>query len=140
MGGRGWNSVRDYYAQHFIGRTPEDTQLELVSRTVGAERVVDEMVISFTHDVETPWVLPGIAPTGRRVKIPLVAVIAFRDGKLASEHIYWDQASVLVQIGKLDPALLPVVGADAARKVLNKTVPSNTLMAAAWDRSAAKPA
>jgi carboxymethylenebutenolidase len=76
--------------------------------------------------------LPGVAPTGRRVEIPLVAIVKFEGGKLAHEHIYWDQASVLAQIGALDPAGLPVAGLETAAKVLDKTLPSNTLMAA-WD-------
>ena len=62
--------------------------------------------------------LPGVAPTGRRVEVPLVAIVRFRDGKLAHEHIYWDQASVLKQIGLLTDESLPVFGAETARKVL----------------------
>jgi len=128
MGGRGWHDVRDYYARHFIGRTPQDLRLEPLSRTVDAERVVDEMVVSFTHDIEMPWMLPGIAPTGRRVEIPLVAVVAFRDGKVASEHIYWDQASVLAQIGLLPSSGLPVLGAGQAKALLDPAVSLNTLL------------
>jgi len=128
MGGRGWNEVRDYYTRHFIGRVPRDIRLEPLSRTADAERVVDEMVVSFTHDIETPWILPGIAPTGRRVEIPLVAVVAFRDGKVASEHIYWDQASVLVQIGLLPSSGLPVLGAGQAKALLDPAVSLNTLL------------
>jgi carboxymethylenebutenolidase len=138
MGGRGWNEVRDYYARYFIGRIPRDIRLEPLSRTVDAERVVDEMVVSFTHDIEMPWILPGIAPTGRRVEIPIVAVIAFRDGKVESEHIYWDQASVLVQLGKLDPKGLPVGGVEVARKVLDQSLPSNRLMVEEWPSSEGK--
>jgi len=69
-----------------------------------------------------------VAPTGLRVEIPLVAIIHFREGKLAHEHIYWDQASVLVQLGLLDPAGLPVAGMDTARKVLDPGLPSNELI------------
>ena len=76
-----------------------------ISRTVGADRVVDEMLFCFTHDIEIDWMLPGVAPTGRYVEIPLVAIVRFRGDKLYNEHIYWDQASVLVQIGLLDPTL-----------------------------------
>jgi carboxymethylenebutenolidase len=74
------------------------------------------------------WMLPGIPPTGRRVEIPLVAIVRFRDDKLAHEHIYWDQASVLVQIGLLNPADLPVAGVETARKVLDRHLPANELM------------
>ena len=107
---------------------PPDTQITPVSRTVGNDRLVDEMIFCFTHTQEMPWMLPGVAPTGRRVEIPLVAIIHFREGKLAHEHIYWDQASVLVQLGLLDPAGLPVAGMDTARKVLDPGLPSNELI------------
>ena len=83
--------------------------------------------------------LPGIPPTGRKVEVALVAIVRFRGDKLVHEHIYWDQASVLVQIGKLDPNGLPVAGAESARKVMDKTLPSNTLMQAEWRRSEGKP-
>lgn len=78
------------------------------------------------------WLLPGIAPTGKRVEVPLVAIVRFREGKLAHEHIYWDQASVLVQLGLLDSSKLPIAGVESARKALDKTLPSNALI----DRSA----
>jgi carboxymethylenebutenolidase len=97
---------------------PPDTALTPVSRTVGQDQLVDEMIFSFTHTQEMPWMLPGIAPTNRRVEIPLVAIVRFRDGKLAHEHIYWDQASVLKQIGLLTDESLPVRGVETARRVL----------------------
>ena len=109
-----------------------------VSRTVGDDQLVDEMVVRFTHTSEIDWMLPGIPPTGRKVEVPLVAIVRFRDGKLAHEHIYWDQASVLVQIGKLDPERLPVAGAETARKVMDKDLPSNALMGS-WATSEGKP-
>jgi carboxymethylenebutenolidase len=95
---------------------------------------VDEFVVQFTHTTKVDWMLPGIAPTGRAVSIPMVAIVQFQGDKLVHEHIYWDQASVLVQIGLLDPKGLPVVGAEQARKVVDKTLPSNTLMGDAWQR------
>jgi carboxymethylenebutenolidase len=127
-GGRGWKNVRDFYARYFIGRNPQDLRLEVLSRTADAERVVDEMLISFTHDVEMPAMLPGVAPTGRRVEIPLVAIVAFRDGKIESEHIYWDQASVLAQIGLLSSAGLPVQAAGQAKALLDPAAPLNELL------------
>ena len=72
--------------------------------------------------------LPGVAPTGRRVEVPVVAIVHFRDGKLAHEHIYWDQASVLVQIGLIDSSKLPVAGVESARKAIDQMLPSNQLM------------
>jgi carboxymethylenebutenolidase len=99
-----------------------------VSRTVGEDQLVDEMVIRFTHSIAMDWMLPGVAPTGRRVEVALVVIVRFRDGKLAHEHIYWDQASVLAQLGLLDPRTLPVAGAESARKVLDPKLPANALI------------
>jgi carboxymethylenebutenolidase len=127
-GGVGHDQLRRFYRDHFIGRNPPDTELVPVSRTVGTDSLVDEMIFRFTHTSEVDWMLPGVLPTGRRVEVPLVAIVQFRDGKLVHEHIYWDQASVLVQVGLLDPAGLPVAGIETARKVLDKTLPSNALM------------
>ena len=98
---------------------PPDTTLTPVSRTVGEDQLVDEMIFSFTHTQEIPWMLPGLAPTNCWVEVPLVAIVRFRGDKLAQEHIYWDQASVLKQIGLLPDASLPVFGAETARKVLD---------------------
>jgi carboxymethylenebutenolidase len=118
-GGRGMAALREFYSKDFIPCMPPDTALTPVSRTVGADQLVDEMIFSFTHTQEMPWMLPGIAPTHKRVEIPLVAIVGFRDGKLAHERIYWDQASVLKQIGLLPGDSLPVYGAEIARKVLS---------------------
>ncbi len=115
-GGVGQDAVRHFYKNHFVGDNPPDTTVVPVSRTVGADCIVDELIFCFTHTTPIDWMLPGIAPTGRRVEVPLVAVVKFRDGKIAHEHIHWDQASVLVQIGMLDPRGLPVVGIETARK------------------------
>jgi carboxymethylenebutenolidase len=138
-GGVGHDELKRFYKYHFIGGNPADTTLAPISRTVGADQIVDEMLFSFTHTSVIDWMLPGIAPTGRRVEVALVAIVRFEAGKVAHEHIYWDQASVLVQIGLLDPALLPVAGVESARKVLDKTLPSNAMMAAAWKTSEGKP-
>lgn len=128
-GGAGRDELRAFYSQHFIPNMPPDTRMTPVSRTIGAERVVDEIVVEFTHTLEMDWMLPGVAPTGKPVKVAIVAVVQFRDGKLAHEHIYWDQASVLVQLGLLDAAQLPVAGAESAEKVLDPSMPANRLMA-----------
>ncbi|SEG97986.1 carboxymethylenebutenolidase [Variovorax sp. NFACC29] len=127
-GGVGYKALHAFYTNHFVNSNPPDTSLVPISRTVGATQVVDEMLFCFTHTTEIPWMLPGVAPTGKRVEIPLLAVIKFRGDKLYHEHIYWDQASVLVQVGLLDAKLLPVAGIETARKLLDETLPSNTLM------------
>jgi carboxymethylenebutenolidase len=117
-GGRGKEALRAFYSRDFIPRMPPDTSLIPVSRTVGENQLVDEMIFSFTHTEEMPWMLPGVAPTNRPVRIPLVVIVKFRDGKLAHEHIYWDQASVLKQIGLLTDPALPIFGVETAEKVL----------------------
>jgi carboxymethylenebutenolidase len=113
---------------------PPDTEMIPVSRTIGNNQLVDEMVFKFTHTIRMDWMLPGVAPTGRRVEVPLVAIVHFREGKLAHEHIYWDQASVLVQLGLLEAATLPVAGIESARKVMDPSLPSNALMGSADQR------
>jgi carboxymethylenebutenolidase len=118
-GGYGKEALRAFYSRDFIPSMPPDTTLTPVSRTIGEEQLVDEMIFSFTHTQEMPWMLPGIPPTNKRVEVPLVAIVGFRDGKLAHERIYWDQASVLKQIGLLSDERLPVFGEETARKVLD---------------------
>ena len=137
-GGVGHDSLKRFYKHHFIPTTPADTRLVPISRTIGADRLVDEMLFCFTHDIEIDWMLPGIAPTGKYVEIPLVAIVNFRGDKLYPEHIYWDQASVLVQIGILDPKGLPVAGVETAKKLVDESLPSNTLMTR-WAESERKP-
>ena len=127
-GGVGYADLHRFYSKHFVNSNPPDTALTPISRTVGATQVVDEMLFTFTHTTEIPWMLPGVAPTGKRVEVPLLAVVKFRGDKLYHEHIYWDQASVLVQVGLLDARLLPVAGIESARKLLDETLPSNALM------------
>jgi carboxymethylenebutenolidase len=137
-GGVGHDHLKRFYKYHFIPKTPKDTSLIPISRTIGATQVVDELLFCFTHDMEIDWMLPGIPPTGKRVEIPLVAIVKFRGDKLYHEHIYWDQASVLVQIGALDPKGLPVAGMETAKKLLDENLPSNTLMKK-WKESEGKP-
>ncbi|WP_199741872.1 alpha/beta fold hydrolase [Corallococcus sp. CA047B] len=134
-GGVGANYLHRFYENHFIHANPKDTKMIPLSRTVGADRVVDEFIFCFTHDIEMDWMLPGIPPTGKYVEVPFVAVVNFRGDKLYHEHIYWDQATVLVQLGLLNPQGLPVSGAESARKLLDEQLPSNTLMEK-WDDSA----
>ena len=138
-GGVGHDQLKRFYKYHFIGANPPDTAMTPVSRTVGADTLVDEVIFRFTHTAAVDWMLPGIPPTGRTVAVPLVAIVRFRDGKVAHEHIYWDQASVLVQIGLLDPTGLPVAGGETAAKLLDPGRPSNTLLGAIWQQSEGRP-
>ena len=117
-GGYGKAELDAFYSRDFIPRMPPDTSLTPVSRTIGVDQLVDEIIFSFTHTQEMPWMLPGVAPTNKYVEIPLVVIVRFRDGKLAHEHIYWDQASVLKQIGLITDSSLPVFGIETAKKVV----------------------
>lgn len=127
-GGNGRDSVRVFYDTWFIGHWPDDLVVTQVSRTVGEAQVVDEVILSFTHDREMPALLPGIAPTGRKVVIPFVVVVGFEGDKISFERIYWDQASMLVQLGLLDKEALPVSGAEQTARLLDPELPSNTLI------------
>ena len=127
-GGVGYEGVRNFYRDHLVGKFfPPDVKMTDVSRTVGENQIVEEVVISFTHTTTIDWLLPGVAPTGKPVEMAVAVIVGFKDGKISHEHIYWDQASVLVQIGLLDPKGLPVSGADSARKVLNPKLPSRKI-------------
>ena len=128
IGGNGREEVYEFYAKHFLHQIPPDMEFVPVSRTIGQGRVVEEMVARFTHTIWMDWMLPGIPPTGKRVEVGLVVVVQFDGDKLAHEHLYWDQASVLVQLGLLERADLPVVGAEGARSVLDRSIRLNELI------------
>jgi carboxymethylenebutenolidase len=117
-GGSGGHEVRRFYSEHFVNQIPKDAKVTPISRTVGKDQVVDELIVSFTHDAQWDYLLPGIAPTGKHVELPHVVIMKFENGKVAHEHIWWDQASLLVQVGLLDPTNLPVAGVEQARKLL----------------------
>jgi len=137
-GGVGHDMLKRFYKYHFIPHLPTNRQTTLLSETVGPDTVVLELVTRFTHDAEIDYLLPGILPSGKRLEVATVVVAKFRGDKLYHEHIYWDQASLLVQLGLLDPAGLPVAGVEVARKMLDQSRPANTLMAR-WPSSAGRP-
>src|ERR1700704_4606866 len=127
-GGVGRDGVRAFYRDHLVGKFfPPDVKMTNVSRTVGHDQVVDELVISFTHTTVIDWMLPGVPPTGKPVEVAFVVVVGFKDGKISHAHIYWEQACVLVQLGLLDPAGLPVSGPESARKVLDPRLPTRRM-------------
>jgi carboxymethylenebutenolidase len=128
IGGDGKEELHEFYARYFLPQIPPDTEMVPVSRTIGQGRLVEEMVFRFTHTIPMAWMLPGIPPTGKRVEIAMLIVVQFDGDKLAHEHLYWDQASVLVQLGLVQPEGLPVVGAESARSVLDRTLPLNELI------------
>jgi carboxymethylenebutenolidase len=123
-GGVGRDGVHAFYRDHLVGKFfPPDVKMTDVSRTVGQDQVVEELVLSFTHTTPVDWILPGVPPTGKPVEVAVVVIVGFKDGKISHEHIYWDQAGVLAQVGLLDPSGLPVCGAESARKVLDPKLP-----------------
>ena len=125
VGGVGQSGVHAFYRDHLVGKFfPPDVKMVNVSRTVGEDQIVEEIVISFTHTTVIDWLLPGVAPTGKTVEMAVAVIVGFHGGKISHEHIYWDQAGVLVQVGLIDPAGLPVTGAQSARKVLNPKLPA----------------
>ncbi len=136
-GGHGQKQLHRFYKYHFIPTLPADTKITPIARTIGPDRIVDELLISFTHDREIDWMLPGIAPTGKYCEVPAVASVEFQGDKLVCERIYWDQASALVQLGVLESDGLPVVGREAAAKAKGEPIPFNGLMAS-WKRSEGK--
>ena len=138
IGGRGRVEVGDFYANHFLSQIPPDMEMVTVSRTIGQGRVVDELILRFTHSIRLDWLLPGVPPTGRRVELPFVVIVQFEGDKLAHEHLYWDQASVLVQVGLLDRTL-PVRGGETAAQVLNPTQPMNELIRRALNETGNPP-
>jgi carboxymethylenebutenolidase len=139
IGARGRTELHDFYANHFLSQIPPDLQMVTVSRTIGRDRVVDELIARFTHSIRMDWLLPGIPPTGKRVEFPFVVIVQLEGDKVAHEHLYWDQASVLVQVGLLDRSL-PVRGGEIAAQVLNPTQPMNELIRRALNKTGDSPA
>lgn len=139
IGGYGHDLLMRFYEHHFIPQGPKDRKVIPISRTIGPDRVVQEQVLCFTHDAPMDWLLPGVPATGRYIEIPLVAIVTFRGGKLYNEHIYWDQASVLVQAGLLDAASLPVTGRAQAAKLIEPSLPGNNDAMPGWSRPSTRP-
>ncbi len=100
-GGRGKEQLRTFYRDNFIPSWPDDLQMSVSNRVVGDSQLVEELHLRFTHSKRMEWFLPGVAPTNKVVDIDLVVVVQFRGDKLACERIYWDQATVLRQVGLL---------------------------------------
>lgn len=128
VGGFGREEIFHFYSHYFIPYIPKDTETRLITRTVGQNRIVDEQVFICTHDIYMPWMLPGIPATGKRIEVPMIALIQFRDGLIESEHIYWDQAGVLAQLGLLDNKTLPIMGMESVKRLCDPKLPANVLI------------
>jgi len=110
-GGTGRIGVREFYADQFLPYIPPDWELTSLSQIFGEYRIVEEFVIRFTHTLDMDWMVPGVPATGRKVESAWVGIIQFQAGKVANERLYWDQATVLSQLGVLDhPAAAAGVG------------------------------
>ena len=131
VGGHGHDELRRFYRDYFMANQLPNLHLRLISRTIGVDRIVDELYVQFKHTIEMPWVLPSVKPTNQKVEIVVISIVGMRGGKVWSERLYWDQASVLFQVGLLDPdqvpeeahkqglEMLPVAGSEAARKIMD---------------------
>jgi carboxymethylenebutenolidase len=129
VGGTGKEDLHKFYTNHFVNKGPKPMKMRLVSRTIGFDRLVDEMMLSFTHDAELPWMLPGVKPTGKHIEVAVVMIVGIRGKKIYSMHIHWDQATVLAQAGLINARTLPVIGVEAARKLIDHgSSPSNPLL------------
>lgn len=140
-GGVGREKLTAFYRDHFIFTNPLDTKIEPVSRTVGPDRVVDEFLFTLTHTQMVDWLLPGVPPTGRKLRVPFVAVVNVRGDRLYHEHIWWDHASLLKQAGLLPDSVsldtervrLPVVGEEGGRLLADETDgTSNQMLDPSW--------
>jgi carboxymethylenebutenolidase len=127
MGGQGREEMRTFYSKHFLNQLPPDIEVIPVSRTIGEVRVVDELVLRFTHSMQMDWVLPGIPATNKPIELAMVVVVHIAGDKIASENIYWDSATILRQVGLLSDPVLPVLGAESARNML-EPAPLNQLI------------
>jgi len=127
IGGQGREEMRTFYSKHFLNQIPPDMEVVPVSRTIGESRVVDELVLRFTHSMTMDWMLPGVPATGKRIELAMVVVVHVEGDKIASENIYWDSATILRQAGLLPDPKLPVLGAESARNMLDPA-PLNALI------------
>ena len=126
-GATGKEALRTFYREVFIPQSPPDFELQLLTRTVGQSQVIDEFIVRFTHTVRMDWFAPGVEPTGRRLAVPHVGIVAFRGNKMCSEHIYWDQATALHQLGLLGDEV-PLLGAESCDRLLDVQAPANQLI------------
>ena len=121
-GGAGRAGVREFYAKHFLPYIPPDFELQTVSQVFGEDRIVEEFVVRFTHTLAMDWMLPAVLPTGRKVEFALVGLVGFASGRIAHEHIHWDQATVLSQLGLANHPVASA-GVESARRLLKLSEP-----------------
>lgn len=100
-GGTGKTELRTYYRNMFIPSIPDEWEHTVTNRVVTDDCIVEEATVRLVHAKRMDWFLPGVPPTGKSIRVDLVIFIEFRDGKMSAERIYWDQAAVLKQVGRL---------------------------------------
>lgn len=98
---------------------------------------------------------PGVPPTNIKVHLPMMSVVTLRGDRLASERIWWDQATLLSQLGLLPSHVpwssssslsneeefirLPVSGLEQAGKLVDEGEgESNEMMGEGWGVSSRK--
>lgn len=101
-------ALRRHLAEDVLPHLPADLAFKRLSRTTDKVRVVDETVVGFTHDRELPWLLPGVAPTGRRAEVLAISVTTFRHSRLnahrtesllSARRTLWDHQGLVDQLG-----------------------------------------
>ncbi|WP_299494771.1 hypothetical protein [uncultured Shewanella sp.] len=117
-GGDNYQAVKHFYNTEFIGQFPDDMDIEVISKSFNTDLLVTELVMSLTHDREIPWLLPNISPSYKKISFFTIVIVNFKDEKVDSERIYWDQGSVLAQVGLIDEKKLPVNGQACVHKLL----------------------
>ncbi|KAF9008825.1 hypothetical protein BDQ17DRAFT_1349009 [Cyathus striatus] len=139
-GGVGRENLTTFYRDHFIFSNPPDARLQVISRTVGPDRVIDEFIYHITHDRTVDWLLPGVPPTGQKLSIPMMAVVNIRGDRLYNEHIWWDQGTTLRQVGILPEHVpypaesmnttlrLPIAGKECANMLNNESSEESNVM------------
>jgi carboxymethylenebutenolidase len=118
IGGHGREELHTFYSKHFLNQLPPDMEVVPISRTIGDARIVDELVLRFTHSIQMDWVLPGVPATHRRIEFAMVVIVHVEGDRIASENIYWDSATILRQAGMLPDPALPVLGAESAQNMI----------------------
>lgn len=115
---KGRRAVHSFYANDFLPKIPADFEFHPVRQIIGEDHIADEFVCRFTHSMEMPWKIPGVPPTGRKVEVFMIAIVGFKGDKMAYEHLMWDHASVLSQIGVLEGPAVATLGKTGAAQIL----------------------
>ena len=115
-----------FHANQIIGQfLPPDVKFETITRTYSPECLLDVFVISFIHKIEMDHLLPGVNPTRKYAEVAFVVIVGIESSKVSHQHIHWDQANLLVQLGLINPEGLPLTGTGAVAKLRNPGLPDS---------------